>query len=276
MDNDFAIKRVRLASGLNLAYLEVSAGERAVVWIHGMGSYREIFHRVMENPPVAAWHLALDLPGFGDSDHLPRRQHLADYAEAVQGFLAALNLSEVVLVGHSFGGMVAGETVARFPDRIAGIILVSSAGWVDPINALTPTPFLWLNRIGIWVTGLEWFGRRMLIALGVDPDTVSRADRRRLQIGWRRAYEMARMGTFYHSPAFAERVLAADVPVSVIHGDRDGLFPLSSVRTVIDGRAPLWVIEGSGHVPFLSHPQAFSRAFAEAFDQVLPLHSDTR
>lgn len=174
-----------------------------------------------------------------------------------------------MLAGHSFGGMVAGEVLVRHPEAARGAIFISSAGWLDPVNALTPTPYFLVNRVGIWITGMEFFGRRMLKALGVNPYLVSRQDRKRLQKGWRKAYEMARMGPFYHSPNFADRVLSSNKPVAIIHGGRDILFPLPRVQEIVAGRAPLWVIEESGHVPFLSQPRAFSSVFREAFRHVV-------
>lgn len=266
--HDFRVKRVRLSNGLRIAYFEVPGGKDPILWIHGMGSYRETFHPILIHPPTPNQHLAMDLPGFGDSGHYPRRHTLMDYAEAVRGFLQALNISRAILVGHSFGGMVAAETAIRFPERVQGLVLVSSAGWVDPVNALAPTPYVFINRLGIWITGMGWFGQRMLRSLGVDPTRVSRDDRRRLQVGWRKSYEMARMGPFYHSPNFASRVFASGIPLAAIHGDRDTLFPLAKVQQVMDGRAPLFVIEGSGHVPFLSHPEAFGLIFREAYNHV--------
>jgi pimeloyl-ACP methyl ester carboxylesterase len=266
VDRDFDKKFVILPGGLKITYVDQGlASGTAIVWIHGMGSYRESFHPVLKDPPVSARHVALDLPGFGDSGHLGRRQTLADYAASVHDFLEVLQLDGVVLAGHSFGGMVAGETAIRHPERLLGIILISSAGWVDPINALKPTAWVWINRLGIWITGFEYFGRQMLRAIGVNPDTIGPEDRRRLQRGWRRAYEMARMGEFYRSPQFADRLFGSGVPSAVIHGSRDPLFPFDQVRTVIADRAPLWVIEESGHVPFLSHPNPFAEAFREAY-----------
>ncbi|PSR22449.1 MAG: hypothetical protein C7B45_06945 [Sulfobacillus acidophilus] len=276
MDQNFATKTVQLKSGLRLVYVEVLTGPDAVVWIHGMGSYRETFHPVLRDPPVPARHLALDLPGFGASSHLMRRHKLEDYAQAVRDFLEATGARQAILVGHSFGGMVAGETLGHYPDSVRAVIAISSAGWIDPINALTPTAFTWVNRVGIWITGMEFFGRRMLRVLGVDPQTLTKADRRRLQQGWRQSYEMARMGRFYHSDHFADRILTAGRPIAVIHGDRDPLFPLARVKSAIDGRARLWVIAGSGHVPFYSHPEAFWQAFRAAYQHVVASpHNDS-
>jgi len=278
MDKDFPRKRVVLPGNLPITYIDVEhRGEIPVLWIHGMGSYREAFHALFTDPPVPGRHIAMDLPGFGNSGHLIRRHTLGDYAHAVVSFLDALELSEVVLVGHSFGGMVAGETVSRYPDRVSGVVLISSAGWFNPENALEPTRWFWLNRMGIWLTGMEYFGRRMIKALGVNPDRLFRADRRRFQWGWRHAYEMARMGTFYESPQFLPRILQAKKPITVIHGTQDLLFPWNRVRQEILHQLPFWPIGGAGHVPFYSHPDAFRAAFRSAFDEVLAgPHNDSQ
>ena len=269
MDKDFPKRIITLKNDLRIACMEVASGEEPVLWIHGMGSYRETFHPLFRHPPVPGRHVAIDLPGFGHSSHLPRRHSLEDYAEAVRDAAEALGLQKPILVGHSFGGMVAGETLAQFPDAIGGAIFVSSAGWLNPENALAPTPYFWINRIGIWITGMDYFGRRMMTALGVDPDILTVDDRRRLRFGWRHAYEMARMGRFYESPDFSRRVQAAGPPIGVIHGDRDLLFPLGRVMAELNEDTPLWVIDGAGHVPFYSRPDAFARAFRSAFQFVL-------
>ncbi len=275
MSSDFPCQFVTLPNGVTLAYMESGQGD-PIVWIHGMGAYRETFHHLFEEQPVPGQYLALDLPGFGHSGHLPQRHRLVDYAEAIVGFLDAVGLPRATLIGHSFGGMVAGETVARFPDRVRGVVFVSSAGWFFPENALSPTPYEWVNRIGIWITGMNFFGGQMMKALGVNPDTLSRGDRRRFQWGWRHAYEMARMGTFYDSPNFCDRVVASGRPLAAIHGSRDLLFPLARVEAAIDERFPLKVIDGAGHVPFFSHPEAFTTALRACVQHLFQdPHNDT-
>ena len=65
----------------------------AVGWKHLAG--------VMDRPCYA-----FDLPGFGDSDR-PTRNRISAYAEDVQAALAALDVHDFTLVGHSLGGAVA-------------------------------------------------------------------------------------------------------------------------------------------------------------------------
>lgn len=70
-----------------------------------------------------------DLPGWGDSTRIPNANY--DYAAQVQrlhGFVDALHLGEIALVGHSMGGAIAGLYAAKYPKDVAALILIDSAG----------------------------------------------------------------------------------------------------------------------------------------------------
>jgi pyruvate dehydrogenase E2 component (dihydrolipoamide acetyltransferase) len=75
---------------------------------------------------------AMDMPGFGTSRRLgsdPKLLGLDRLAAHVIATLDALAWGEpVLLVGHSHGGGVAQIAAARYPRRIAGIVLIGSLG----------------------------------------------------------------------------------------------------------------------------------------------------
>lgn len=66
--------------------------------------------------------LAVDLPGFGASAPPPTAWGSAEYAEALLE-LFDLMIERPVLLGHSFGGRVALQFAALYPDRIGGLVL---------------------------------------------------------------------------------------------------------------------------------------------------------
>lgn len=74
--------------------------------------------------------LALDLPGHGHSQHRPvgARYHLLDYLPAVTEAADALGLAEMVLMGHSLGGAIAGLLASTVPERIHALILLEAIG----------------------------------------------------------------------------------------------------------------------------------------------------
>jgi pimeloyl-ACP methyl ester carboxylesterase len=85
--------------------------------------------------------LALDLPGHGHSQHRPAgaRYHLLDYLPAVTETLDALGLNDVILMGHSLGGAIAGLIAATVPDRVKSLILLEAIGPLSEPEAKAPT-----------------------------------------------------------------------------------------------------------------------------------------
>ncbi len=66
--------------------------------------------------------IAVDLPGFGASAPPPTDWGSAEYAEHLLGLFDVM-VERPVLLGHSFGGRVALQFAARYPDRIGGLVL---------------------------------------------------------------------------------------------------------------------------------------------------------
>ncbi len=232
--------------------------EKTWVFIHGMGSSRWAFADLLERNPVSGQYVAVDLPGFGDSQ-LPRFvQRIEDFREALHALMTHLHLETPVLVGHSFGGMVAGDLARVYPRDVGGLVLVSSAGYFSPLNAMKTSAWTWLNRIGIWVTSADFYGNRTLKALGLDPNSIPPATRRRMRWGWRRAREMARMRQFYDVPQFVSGITRSGVPTVAIHGDHDILFPLPAVLKAVDSSFPVLILPGAGHLPYDYNLEAFT------------------
>jgi pimeloyl-ACP methyl ester carboxylesterase len=69
--------------------------------------------------------ITLDLPGHGKTDG-PGRQSVQDYARDVVHFMDVVGLSRAVFVGHAMGGAISLALAFDFPNRVAGIGLISS------------------------------------------------------------------------------------------------------------------------------------------------------
>src|SRR5262249_25596882 len=67
-------------------------------------------------------------PGFAGTVRPPRIARVDDLALAYLALLDALDLSEVVVVGNSFGGWLAAELALRGSRRIASIALLNAVG----------------------------------------------------------------------------------------------------------------------------------------------------
>lgn len=70
----------------------------------------------------------LDFAGFGESEEPNTVYGVPDYASDVVSLLKSLEIESATLVGHSFGGRVALEISAKYPQIVKRLALVDSAG----------------------------------------------------------------------------------------------------------------------------------------------------
>ncbi len=65
----------------------------------------------------------------------------------VEGLRIALGVTQIAVVGHSFGGVLAPEYAVRYPDRVSHLILVSTPSDV-PASALRRVSYHGATRDG--------------------------------------------------------------------------------------------------------------------------------
>jgi len=111
-----------------------------VVLVHGLGVSSAYFARLQPLLAVERRVYAVDLPGFGRTR--PRPRHTlkgGDLAASLHEWMTALGLTRVHLIGHSLGGPVTVEFAHRYPECVAGLVLISPT-----IGTRGPrTPHLW-------------------------------------------------------------------------------------------------------------------------------------
>lgn len=75
--------------------------------------------------------IAMDTLGYGDSDRIPPGEaSIERWADGAAALLDALGVDRFALVGHHTGSVIAVELAARFPGRVAALVL-SSCPLVD-------------------------------------------------------------------------------------------------------------------------------------------------
>jgi pimeloyl-ACP methyl ester carboxylesterase len=113
--------------GSPLAYTETGTG-RNVVAVHGLPASSRDFRWLDAALDRRVRFFRPDLPGFGGTAVSSSGEaSFSSMADAVCAFCEALDLDEVVLVGHSMGGAVAVEA-ALGSERVRGAVLVNSSG----------------------------------------------------------------------------------------------------------------------------------------------------
>jgi pimeloyl-ACP methyl ester carboxylesterase len=112
-----------LASGVRLHYLDWGGSGRPLVLLHGLASSCRIWDFTA---PILAERFrtfALDQRGHGLSDK-PGSYTFAEVTADLAGFIEMLTLERPVVVGHSWGGGVAVQFAADYPDVPAAIALI--------------------------------------------------------------------------------------------------------------------------------------------------------
>jgi 2-hydroxy-6-oxo-octa-2,4-dienoate hydrolase len=126
-----------VANGIGTNYLTAGDGP-PVVLVHGSGpgvsayaNWRLLIPQLAQRYTV----YALDMVGFGFTDRPDGVDYtIKTWTDQLLGFLDALGLDRVSLVGNSFGGAVALRTAAEHPDRIDHLVLMGSVGVPFPIT----------------------------------------------------------------------------------------------------------------------------------------------
>jgi len=71
--------------------------------------------------------IAVDLPGFGNNNHLDAPDTVEGFARFVLDHLTGMNVDTFDLLGHSMGGMIVQEMVALAPQRVGKLVLYGTA-----------------------------------------------------------------------------------------------------------------------------------------------------
>lgn len=101
---------------------------RDIIFLHGWGGSISSFLFIAK-PLSKKYRVTLvDFAGFGETPEPAFAYNVSDYAKDVINLCDMLNIKTAVFAGHSFGGRVALELAAKYPERTAALALIDSAG----------------------------------------------------------------------------------------------------------------------------------------------------
>ncbi len=127
------IKLIKTVDNIRINYEQKGSGD-LIVLLHGWGSNIKLFSNLIDLLSKKYTVVAMDMPGFGESQEPPSAWCVDDYVDFVIKFLADYDAKQVMLLGHSFGGRVIIKLNSRkdLPFTVSKVILVDSAGILPP------------------------------------------------------------------------------------------------------------------------------------------------
>ncbi len=261
--------------GVESFYLEAgSRSERTptVVLIHGLGATSASFLPTLWDLSADHHVIAVDLPGFGESDKPVRPLHAAFFARWLTGLLDAAGIERAHLVGNSMGGRVALEAGLRSPDRVDRLALLApSLAWrryrigaravrlLRPELAAMPLPMLHRLAVGV-LEGLFAQPRRVsAAALDAAADEFVRVFATpRGRVAFFHAAREIYLERPHGDDGFWTRLGALSRPALFIFGDHDRLVPrafLRHVQRALPTTATCETFRDCGHVPQFELPE---------------------
>jgi pimeloyl-ACP methyl ester carboxylesterase len=260
-------------SRARLSVMEAGTGPPALA-LHGLGGTKGSFLTTTAALAGNFRVIAVDLPGFGDSDKpIGAAYDARFFAGAVVDLLDALALERAHLIGNSLGGRVALEVGLRYPSRVERMALLApSLAW------RRERPGRWLLRLARPELGLVQLAPRPVVE-GVIHRLIPGADR-----GWaaagvdeflrayltpagRAAFYAAARQIYLEEPdgkhGFWPRLRGLQADALFVWGRRDQLVPIAFARHVAEALPRARHLElDCGHVPQVESPAETHAALA--------------
>jgi pimeloyl-ACP methyl ester carboxylesterase len=207
--------------------------------------------------------LAPDLPGHGRSPGrpLPTIAEMADWTAAL---IESAGAPKAKLVGHSMGSLIALETAARHPAKVAALSLIGTAATMtvgaDLLNAAEANDPAAIDMVSIWGLGF-----RAELGGSLAPGLW-------MHQGAQRVLQQTRPGVLYKDlnacNAYQNALAAAaeiKVPVTLILGERDMMTPAKAGKTLAAAipHARTVVLPGAGHMMMVEQPDELLAALQQ-------------
>jgi pimeloyl-ACP methyl ester carboxylesterase len=239
-------------------------------------SHGTLMDRTMFDAQVAALEDAYRVVAF---DHRARTDSrdgdydLDDLADDCVALMDELGIERCALGGMSMGGFMALPLALRHPERLDGLILISSKAldYTDEERADIDAHLDQLMRDGEVTEEFAAWERDLVMG-----ETTQRENPglvRYWMDRWKTRPAGSVVGEFrswMHKPDMTPRLAEIDLPALVIHGVEDAVVPIESGRAMANAlpNARFVAIERAGHTTTVEQPAAVSAAMREFLDSL--------
>jgi pimeloyl-ACP methyl ester carboxylesterase len=239
--------------------------------LHGLRGHGHSWDSFSE--PMSGEHriLTLDQRGRGASDWAPDGQYTSEaYVKDLEGFCEALQLQNIVLMGHSMGGRNSMVFTARHPSMVNRLIIVDIGPEGDPRGTAR------IKRETVaaqeeYISFEELFEAQQKSNPLLSPEVL----RRRLtyqtktlpngKIGWRYDVEIRRQWREDRRPPQDDlwpAIANIPCPTLIVRGTETDVLPVQVAQRMVQGmpKAQLAHVERAAHMVMEENPEGFLRA----------------
>ena len=237
--------------------------------IHGMNAHSHWWDFIAPRLTHQYRVVAMDLTGMGDSDY----RHAYDsttYADEIVSVCDAAGLNQdVIVVGHSFGGVMATKAANLYPERFGALILADS-GLRHPDEPIPDRPHMG-GRAKAYPDKTTALQRFRLQPPQTCENTyileyIARHSLMPVDGGWAWKFDEDLPATIKDAERVADDYSSLRLPVGLIYGADSELFSARTLEHMIElihQEFPYVAIENAQHHLFLDQPLAFVDALLE-------------
>jgi 2-hydroxy-6-oxonona-2,4-dienedioate hydrolase len=262
-------------AGVRTRVLQAGTSGPAVLLLHGLSARAD---RWMHNLDSLAAHglrvFAIDLPGHGFADKGADFDYSASgYSRWIEQLLDVMGEEKVVIVGTSFGGLVAANFALHYSQRTEALVAVGALG-------LIPMGYARRQRTIEWLSQMDRQSIRSRLAKGlhdhsfINDDLVEEDHKINTSPGAAEAF--TQLAAYYESAIDADAVAEAlalqnaTLPIQLIWGIHDvSVLPEYGMKAheLLPGSA-LDFIDGAGHFPYLEQTGEFNTVLLRFLDRI--------
>lgn len=257
--------------GHRVHYVDEGAGP-TLLFLHGNPTWSFDYSTVIASLRAEFRCIAVDYPGFGLSTAARGYRCLpTEHADAIDGFVEALGLSKVTLVGHDWGGPIGLAVLQRRPEVFDRLVLTNTWAWPvsDPLIQVmsymmgSPVGRLLIRQLNLFVNVMIPIGHRLTTPTSAQMDHYKKA----LGSPARREASAVFPREITSSRAFLADIESglADIealPTLIIWGDGDFAFGDKELRRWQRAFADheTVIVNGAGHFVPSDAPEQFATA----------------
>lgn len=273
-------KFVRISEGeldLQLHYNDIGDGAETIIMLHGSGpgaSGWANFNRNIDTFVDAGYRVIfLDCPGWSKSDPVVSTGSRSNLnANALKGFVDALGLDRVHIIGNSMGGHTAVAFALDNPERVGKLVLMG--GGTGGTSSFVPMPTEGIKLIGNVYRNptLENLKKMMTVFVYDSSALTDELIQGRLDnmLGQREHLENFVKSSDANPkqfPDFGHRLAEIKAQTLVIWGRNDRFVPLDTGLRLIAGipNSELHVFNACGHWAQWEHAEKFNRMVLDFF-----------
>lgn len=254
-----------LINQINLGFEILGKNGIPIVLIHGFGLDRSIWKK-MVSCYMGSDHVILpDLRGHGESDVTDGTYTMSLLAADVVGLLDHLGIEKAIVCGHSMGGYVSLAIADQFPDRLAGLGLITTKAEGD--SAEKRSGRYALVQV-VREKGAVALAESLAPRISNNPEVIERSHQIIL--------ETKPLGIIGSALGMAERPDRTEIlsritcPALVIAGEQDQLIPLSYAQEMADQlpNVKFIPIQEAGHMPMMECPKITAMSLLSLREEV--------